>query len=79
MASGVQKINDFQFFSPYHRLIIDFSTFRIFGPDIDQESELNFHLEKLISEYGWMKKIKWGSSCPDISVYHKFFVLCGSS
>ena len=26
---------------------IDFSTFRIFGPDIDLEPELNFHLKKL--------------------------------
>ena len=58
MASGVQKINDYQFFftkiTNKYRLFdtlstnfIDFSTFRIFGPDIDQESELNFHLKKL--------------------------------
>ena len=56
MASGVRKINDYQFVSPHYRLIIDFliSTnfidffiFRIFGPDIDPEPELNFHLKKL--------------------------------
>ena len=58
VASGVQKINDYQFFSPHYRLIIEFlilyrlilSTFfifRIFGPDIDPEPELNFHLKKL--------------------------------
>ena len=56
MASGVRKINDYQFFftalSTNYRLFdtlstnfIDFSIFRIFGPDIDLEPELNFRLK----------------------------------
>jgi len=52
VASGVRKINDYQFLSPHYRLIIDFfdtlstnfidfSIFRKFGP----EPELNFRLK----------------------------------
>ena len=58
MGSGVWNIIDDHFFSTIlsaiHRLFdtlstnfIDFSIFRIFGPDIDLEPELNFHLKKL--------------------------------
>ena len=76
VATGVRKIIDYQFFSPYYRLIIDFSIlyrlilstsiFRIFCPEIDLEPDSQpnqtFILRSLlISECGMTKKLKWGS------------------
>ena len=38
---------NYQLFDTLSTNFIDFSIFRIFGPDIDPEPELNFHLKKL--------------------------------
>ena len=76
VATGVRKIIDYQFFSPYYRLIIDFSIlyrlilstsiFRIFCPEIDlepdsQPNQTFILISLLISECGMTKKLKWGS------------------
>ena len=70
-------LTNYRLFDTLSTNFIDFSIFWIFGPDIDVEPELNFHIKTLAHFWMWLdEEAKMGLI---LSVFHKFFVLCGSS